>query len=96
MYVPIPYILLSMTDFCSDHAYLQHYEGMDKNSLNKIFLQYDINRDDTNEADIMSNSSYYDIDDFIKLTMNYSEQFSIFNSNIESINAKFNELPSIN
>ena len=67
MYVPIPYVLLSMTDLCSDHAYLQHYGGMDKNSLNKIFQQYDINKEDTNEPDIMSNWSYYDIDDFIKL-----------------------------
>ena len=66
--------------------------GVDKNSLNSIFQQYDINKEDTNEPDIMSNSSYYDIDDFIKLTMNYSEQFSIFSSSVESINAKFNEL----
>ena len=63
--------------------------GFDKNNLNSI-LKIDSRHDDQTET--FNPSNYYDIDSFIKVFKNNDEKFTTLSLNIESINAKFNQL----
>ena len=75
-----------MTD---DELFLSYQGGVQPNSLQHVLqTQYDIQ----NPLQIMQGSSYYDTDPFKTLVGNKGHNFSIFSSNIQSINAKFNEL----
>ena len=79
-----------MTD--SDDLFLQYYGGVHKNCLNNILRS---TNDETNESDslpIMKTSSYYDTDHFKSLVNTKINSFGILSTNIQSINAKFNEL----
>ncbi len=46
----------------------------------------------SNESHILKHSSYYDADQFVELTDGCRHNFSILTLNIESMNAKFDEL----
>ena len=79
-----------MTD--SDDLILQYYGGVHKNCLNNILHS---TNDETNESDslpIMKTSSYYDTDHFKSLVNTKINSVGIISANIQSINAKFNEL----
>ena len=79
-----------MTD--SDELFLQYYGGVHKNCLNNILRS---TNDETTKSDslpIMKTSSYYDTDHFKSLVNTKINRFGIFSTNIQSINAKYNEL----
>ena len=50
------------------------------------------NEDGEQESQILKHSSYYDADQFVELTDGCRHNFSILTLNIESMNAKFDEL----
>ena len=68
---------------------LQSYGGVENNSLKEI-LQLGSNND--NNVDVIQHSQYYDDDSFFNLLKSKKSTFSVVSMNIESINAKFNEL----
>ena len=70
----------------SDEAFLS-YLGGNQNNLSKSTNE----NNDENHKKIQC-SSYYDIDKFTILANSNTNSFSILSSNIQSINAKFNEL----
>ena len=72
----------------SDEAFLS-YLGGNQNNLSNV-LSTNENNDENHELQVIRCSSYYDIDKF-KANSN-TNSFSILSSNIQSINAKFNEL----
>ena len=73
-----------------DSSQLQHFGGIENNSLCHILKT----QDETNEDpmyNFIKHSAYYDLNLYPKLANN-SKKFSILSSNIESINSKFIEL----
>ena len=73
-----------------DCAFLKCFGGIDNNSLNNI-LQGDDKTDDI-QIEIIEHSAYYNVD-MLYPTLNEKKNcFNILSTNIESINAKFNEL----
>ena len=77
-----------MTD---DRSFLQQYGGLTRNSLVEILNNHESEIEE-NELETINHSSYYDLTTFFDEFEKNSENFSIFSTNIESINAKFNEL----
>ena len=61
------------------------------NSLNTVLNTDDSGNNDTSEINILKQSSYHDFNSFVDTTKEITHNFSIFSSNIESLNAKFNE-----
>ena len=74
----------------SNEAFLS-YLGGGQNNLRNV-LSTNKNNDENNEPQVIQCSSYYDIDKFTILANSNTNSFSILSSNIQSINAKFNEL----
>ena len=74
----------------SDEAFLS-YLGGNQNNLSNV-LSTNENNDENHELQVIRCSSYYDIDKFTILANSNTNSFSILSSNIQSINAKFNEL----
>ena len=75
-----------MTDIV-DYNILSHIGGIEINSLTHVL---DIEAPD--EFVTMHRSSYYDISEFKKLVSSSKKYFSILSLNVQSLNAKFNEL----
>ncbi len=75
-----------------DHDFLEHIGGVQNNSFIKV-LDSDIDEnDDLIQPHIINHSPYYDFEK-LSLTLNsYKNKFSIFSTNIQSINAKIDEL----
>ena len=73
----------------TDQQLLSFAGGVNSNSLTHI-LQ--LNNNDKYETNMLLHSHYYDFDQFSSLISTYTNYFSIFSSNIHSINAKFDEL----
>ena len=72
-----------------DELFLSYQGGVQQNSLHHVLqTHYDIQ----NPLQIMQGSSFYDTDPFKTLVGNKGNNFSIFSSNIQSINATFNQL----
>ena len=72
-----------------DELFLSYQGGVQHNSLQHVLqTQYDIQ----NPLQILQGSSYYDTETFKTFVGNKGHNFSIFSSNIQSINAKFDEL----
>ena len=65
--------------------------GGNQNNLSNV-LSTNENNDENHELQVIRCSSYYDIDKFTILANSNTNSFSILSSNIQSINAKFNEL----
>ena len=78
---------MATSDLAND--LLGYIGGIDANNLNSI-LQIDSRHDDQTET--FNPSNYYDIDSFIKVFENGDQMFTTLSLNIESINAKFNQL----
>ena len=69
-----------------DRSFLSHLGGVENNNLiNTIYL-------DNNELQVIKHSSYYDIDHFKILVAEKSKHFSVLSLNIQSVNAKIDEL----
>ena len=75
----------------TDETFLQFTVGISNSCLNNV-LSIGNAIDENNELPIIRRSSYYDFDKFNSLAKKQGKQLSILNSNIQSINAKFNEL----
>ena len=80
---------MATSDLAND--LLRNIGGIDENNLNSI-LQIDSRHDD--QIETFNPSNYYDIDSFIKVFENGDQMFTTLSLNIESINAKFNQLTS--
>ena len=73
-----------------DNAFLKHHGGLEKNSLDRILRQHC--NEESIDLHTFTSSSYYDHNLFNKLIQAHKQQFSIMSSNIQSINAKIDEL----
>ena len=73
-----------------DESLLSSFGGISYNSLINL-LQLNSSEVGEQESQILKHSSYYDADQF-ELTDGCRHNFSILTLNIESINAKFDEL----
>ncbi len=75
-----------------DAAFLKYQGGLDNNSLiNTIEPSTDTN-DESEQPQIICHSPYYDFNKLSSVLRNNQNSFSIFSTNIQSINAKFTEL----
>ena len=75
----------------SDSSLLSSFGGISNNSLINL-LQLNNNEVGEQESQILKHSSYYDADQFVELTDGCRHNFCILTLNIESMNAKFDEL----
>ena len=71
-----------------DENVLSYIGGIRNNDLNNILETNDSN----DELQTTCRSSYYDLDNFDKLTRKTNKCFSILSTNIQSLNSKFSEL----
>ena len=71
-----------------DENVLSYIGGIRNNDLNNILETNDSN----DELQTTRRSSYYDLDNFDKLTRKTNKCFSILSTNIQSLNSKFSEL----
>ena len=62
------------------------------NCLNNILHSTNYETNESDSLSIMKTSSYYDTDHFKSVVNTKSNSFGILSTNIQSINAKFNEL----
>ena len=79
-----------MTDL--NEIFLQYQGGLQNNCINHILHLNNGETDDSSALPVIANSSYYDIENFNSLVNNSVNRFGIFSTNIQSINAKFQEL----
>jgi len=75
-----------------DHEFLQHIGGTNRNSFIKV-INPDIDEDcESNSPEIINHSSYYDSEKLSSLLQTSKNKFTVFSTNIQSINAKIDEL----
>ncbi len=75
-----------------DKDFLQHVGGIENNSfMNLLQTETDINGK-IKQPQIISHSPYHDMEKLIPLLTKSKNGFSIFSTNIQSIQAKFDEL----
>ncbi len=75
-----------------DKAFLNHTGGKGHKSFVQILDDDNDDNDDSNQTPIIYHSSYYDFEKLTSNLNNFKNKFGIFSSNIQSINAKINEL----
>ncbi len=75
-----------------DKAFLQYVVVIINKSFVQILDADSDDNDDSNQLPIIQHSSYYDFEKFTSTLNNFKNKFSIFSSNIQSINAKNDEL----
>ena len=75
----------------NDISLLQHCGGIENNSLGHI-LKLDDEGFDENEIEVVKHSSYFDDDSLYSLLEQHKDKFCILSTNIQSMNAKFDEL----
>ena len=73
-----------------DENVLSYIGGIRNNDLNNILETNEFDSND--ELQTTRRSSYYDLDNFDKLTRKTKKCFSILSTNIQSLNSKFSEL----
>ena len=73
-----------------DSVILENVGGLHSYSLAHI-LNVD-NTDDAEEINIIKHSRYFDQENFIKILKEKNENFTVLSLNIQSINAKFDQL----
>ncbi len=75
-----------------DHDFLEHIGGVQNNSFINV-LDSDINENaDLIQPQIINHSPYYDFEKLSVTLISYKNKFSICSTNIQSINAKIDEL----
>ena len=84
-----PHITMTAQSLTDD--LLEKVGGENRNNLNSI-LELSSRHDD--QTQIFNFSSYYDIESLTEILQNSDEKFITISLNIESINAKFNQLTS--
>ena len=75
-----------------DRKFLSNVGGVEKNSLLNQIDPYPEEYEENEEPVIIDHSSYHELDDIISVMKKNKNQFSIFSTNIESINSKIDEL----
>ncbi len=75
-----------------DKAFIHHVGGISNKSFVQILDADSDDNDNSNQPSIIQHSSYYDLEKRTSTLNNFKNKFSIFNSNIQSINAKIDEL----
>ncbi len=75
-----------------DREFLCNLGGVETNSLLHKIDPYPEEYEENEEPIIIDHSSYYDIENLISVMKKNKKQFSIFSTNIESINAKIDDL----
>ncbi len=75
-----------------DREFLGNLGGIEKNSLLNKINPYPEENEEYEEPVIINHSSYYEHEDIINVLKKHKKQFSIFSTNIESINSKIDEL----
>ena len=75
-----------------DDSILQPYGGFHNNSLVDIIRLDDDLSNANEQLQTITHSSYYDNEKFTNFLATGNKYFSVFSSNIESINAKYAEL----
>ncbi len=75
-----------------DHNLLKKFGGVEKNSFLNIVDPYPEESEENEEPVVINHSSYYEIHDMIEVLKKHKKQFSIFSTNIRSINSKIDEL----
>ena len=73
-----------------DEHFLSYIGGIRNNDLNNILETTEFDSND--ELQTTRRSSYYDLDNFDKLTRKTNKCFSILSTNIQSLNSKFSQL----
>jgi len=84
------YLITSFT--LTDEAFLRAQGGVNQNSLNSKLNIDNIENDENDQIQIIKHSSYYDNDKLNSLIKSNNNSFSILSTNIQSLNAKFDEL----
>ncbi len=74
-----------------DKACLHHVSGISNKSLVQMLDADSDDNDDSNQLPIIQHSSYYDFEKLTSTLNSFKNKFSIFSSNIQSINAKIDE-----
>ncbi len=72
--------------------FLHHIGGIRNKSFVQILNADSDDNDDSNQPPIIQHFSYYDFDKLTSTLNNFKNKFSIFSSNIQSINAKIDEI----
>ncbi len=75
-----------------DEVFLKYQGGVENNSLINIIEPSTDTNDESEQPQIIRHSPYYDFNKLSSVLRNNQNSFSIFSSNIQSINAKFTEL----
>ncbi len=75
-----------------DKDCLQHLGGVDNNSLINVFDMDKNENLDSDRPQIICHSPYYDANKLLSTLKKSKDEFSVFSTNIQSINAKFDEL----
>ncbi len=86
--------VINYSDIDLDRDFLQHVGGMEGNSFINILQKDSETGEDENynQPEIISHSPYYEFDKLISTLTGRKNEFSIFNTNIQSIRIKFDEL----
>ncbi len=74
-----------------DKDFLQHLGGVESNSFINI-LETDSDENDNSQPQIICHFHYYDSNTFTETLTIRKNEFSILSTNIQSINAKIDEL----
>ena len=74
-----------------DREHLRCFGGFDDNSLCNLLNDSESEDDESNQVQVISHSPYYN-DNIYTFLPSKSNYFSIFSSNIDSVNSKFSEL----
>ena len=76
----------------TDKDFLQQFGGVEKNSFINIIESDPDENEDTDQPQIIRHSSYYDYENLIPTLCKSKNNFSILSTNIQSINAKIDQL----
>ena len=86
-------LFLSMASIMTNNQnVLEHFGGVDANSLCRLLNNNDDNGHPDDEPNIVQMSSYYDDDSLNNLFKDKGNSFCILSLNCQSINAKFDQL----
>ena len=70
-----------------DEQYFSYIDEMECNCLKNI-IDNNLNTDeDNNTCQLIKHTSYYDVEQFKHLAHTHKDEFNVFSSNIQSINA---------
>ena len=84
--------LSSASIMTNNQNVLEHFGGVDANSLCRLLNNNDDNGHPDDEPNIVQMSSYYDDDSLNNLFKDKGNSFCILSLNCQSINAKFDQL----